>query len=270
MESKLVFLGTAGDSITSGKQNRASGGILIRYDDLQLIINPGPGTLVRAKQYGVNLRETTAILVSQNTLLDANDVNATVDAMTNGGLDQKGILICSRSTIDGNSQFYPAISRFHASCLDRIIPLNIGDKVGLETVEVIPTKTSIDAKDSLGFQIVTPRFTISYIGDTRYERRVADCHKESDIVIVNIPTKTKSEQANTTDVADAVKFMKHIQPRLAIVTRLGVKLTETQVLDLVRTIQKETRVQTMAAKDGLLINPITYSAIVRQQKLFSQ
>ncbi len=270
MDAKLLFLGTAGDSLTTGKQTRASGGIVITYDDMQILLNPGPGTLVRAKQFGVNLRETTAVLVSKNSLLDANDVNASIDAMTNGGLDSKGVLLCAKSVVDGNAKYHPSISKFHTSCVERIIPLSIGDRVALNTIEVYPTKTSEDATDSLGFQIQTPRFIISYIADSKFERRVADCHKNSDIIILNIPHLKTTDNQNNTNIDDAIKFMNHIKPRLAIITRLGIKLTETEVLTMVRNIQKETKIQTMAAKDGLIINPITYSALVRQQKLFTE
>src|SRR3989344_5577259 len=116
---RIVFLGTAGDSSVTSKQLRASGGIIIQIDDLQFHIDPGPGSLVRAKEFSINPRATSAILVTHNHLNHANDVNAIIDAMTLGGFDRKGVLIANQSTINGDKMYPPALSAFHQSCIER-------------------------------------------------------------------------------------------------------------------------------------------------------
>ncbi len=91
IRTSIIFLGTAGDPFVVSRQLRSSGGIIIQIGENQFHIDPGPGALVMAKQYGVNLRENTAILVSNNKLYHANDVNAVIDAMTYSGFDKKGV-----------------------------------------------------------------------------------------------------------------------------------------------------------------------------------
>ena len=53
--ARIIFLGTAGSTAVVSKQLRASGGIIIQVEDLQFHLDPGPGALVKAKEYGVNL-----------------------------------------------------------------------------------------------------------------------------------------------------------------------------------------------------------------------
>ena len=91
--SKIIFLGTGGDKSVIGRQIRASGGIIIQNNNLQFHLDPGPGALVKAKEFGINPRATTALLVSHNHLGHCNDVNAVIDAMTLSGLDKRGVLI---------------------------------------------------------------------------------------------------------------------------------------------------------------------------------
>ena len=88
MDNKIIFLGTAGDSNVLGKQYKASGGMILQMGDVQLHLDPGPGALVRADQYGVNLRSNTAVLISNSSLKNCNDVNIVIDAMTYSGFDK--------------------------------------------------------------------------------------------------------------------------------------------------------------------------------------
>ena len=74
--SNIIFLGTGGDSYVVGRQIRASGGIILQIGDDQFHIDPGPGSLVMAKQAGINLRANTAVVVTHNHLNHCNDINA--------------------------------------------------------------------------------------------------------------------------------------------------------------------------------------------------
>ena len=68
IKSSIIFLGTGGDSYVIGRQLRASGGIILQLDEDQYHIDPGPGSLVMAKEAGINLRANTALFVSNNSI----------------------------------------------------------------------------------------------------------------------------------------------------------------------------------------------------------
>ena len=71
--ARIIFLGTAGSSAVASKQLRSSGGIILQVEDLQFHIDPGPGSLAKAKQFGVNLHNNTAVLVSHAHMNHCND-----------------------------------------------------------------------------------------------------------------------------------------------------------------------------------------------------
>lgn len=264
--SRILFLGTAGDSLVMGKQLRACGGIYVETEDLQILINPGPGALVRARQYNVNPREIDAILVSENTLLTANDTNTIIDAMTNGGLDTKGVLICAPNVLEGTNNYHPAISPFHKKCVEKIIALKEGDKVAINSVEIKPMKCKGKSDDNVGFFIETPSFTLGFVGNTGYQKQIAEQYKKCDILILNVPHLTKKTNHDLF-IEDAIKFIEDAKPQLAVLTHVGIKMLESDLLTQVRNIQRETNVQTVAAKEGMMIDPKSYSATQRQKKL---
>ena len=57
MTAHIAFLGTGGDSTVVGKNIRSAGGIIIRFDNCQFHLDPGPGSLIKAQEAGMNLRE---------------------------------------------------------------------------------------------------------------------------------------------------------------------------------------------------------------------
>ena len=104
MEPKIIFLGTAGDSLVYGNQIRSSGGIVLQMDGMQFIIDPGPGCVSRCADYGINIRNTTAVFVTHNHINHANDINAVISAMTYNGLDKRGVLISNKTAFNGQEK----------------------------------------------------------------------------------------------------------------------------------------------------------------------
>ena len=134
MEDKIIFLGTSGDDFITSKQIRASGGIILQTEGYQFHIDPGPGALVQAKEYNVNLRENTVVLVSHAHINHCNDVNAVLAAMSHNKLDIKGVLIANDTLINGDEENKPYITEFHKKCVERIIAAKPGQRIGIEDI----------------------------------------------------------------------------------------------------------------------------------------
>ncbi len=263
MSSKILFLGTAGDSMVMGKQNRATGGIALQAGGLNFLINPGPGSLVRAKQYQLNLREVDIVIVTENTLLSANDVNAVIDGMTNGGLDTKGVLACHPSVLEGTTKAYPAVSPLHKNYVEKIITLRPQNKIALNSVEIIPVEIK---GDGYGLIVNTEGSSIGYTSNTGFSKAVAEEYAGCDVIVICVPNVSKKSDTKL-NIDDAIKFIDIAKPRLCVVTNFGTKLLETDLLSSIRLIQRETKVETIAAKEGLIIDPKSYAASEKQRRL---
>lgn len=264
---KIIFLGTAGDSSVTARQLRASGGIILQTGEMQLHLDPGPGALVRAKEFGVNPRTTTAILVSHNHLNHANDLNAVIDAMTLGGFDKKGVLIANPLVVNGNEKYTPALSTFHRSCLERIIVLRPEQKAAIEDIEIHAVAAVHSEPETIGFKIVLPRFSIGYTSDTAFTKEIANTFEQSDILILNVtfPGDTKTDDHLNRE--GVIKILEKVKPKLAIITHFGFDMLKADTLLEARHIQLATGIQTVAAHDGLSISPAAYAAQSAQARL---
>lgn len=264
---RIVFLGTAGDSSVMARQLRASGGIVLQIGEMQMHIDPGPGSLVRAREFGVNPRATGVMLVSHNHVNHAHDVNAVVHAMTLGGFDKKGVLIANTTVVQGNGRCSPTISTFAQSCIERIIVLQPGQKAAVEDVEVHAIPAFHSDSSGIGFRILAPLYTIGYSGDTAFSKEAASALEGCDILILNVTFPDALEADGHLNREGAQKVVEQVKPKLVLITHFGFEMLKADPLLEARHIQLATGVQTVAAHDGLSIVPATYAARSEQARL---
>ncbi|MBS3137766.1 MBL fold metallo-hydrolase [Candidatus Woesearchaeota archaeon] len=270
MEPKIIFLGTAGDAIVVGKQLRASGGIIIQVDNTQLHIDPGPGALTMASMYGINLRNTNAILVSDNHINHCNDINAVINAMTAGGEEPKGVLICCKSVverIEDQKELTPFLMPHYKQLLDKTIILERGNKTNVNEIDIKATYTKHSDHAAVGFRILSSKFNLGYTGDTGFSKKLIDDFNDIDMLILNVQNPASYKKDHQLNSDDAIKIILDVKPKLAVITHFGIKMLEADVLSEVRRIHLATGIQVIAAKDGMSINPVSYSVQLRQKTL---
>ncbi|MFH1506749.1 MAG: MBL fold metallo-hydrolase [archaeon] len=265
--ASIIFLGTGGDSIVVGKQMRASGGIVLQLEGNQFHLDPGPGALVRAKQFDINIRETTAVFVSHNHINHCNDVNAVLAGMTYSGLDPRGVLICAKSLLEETDDNKPYVTHYHRALVEKYIGLDADTKIGINQINILTTCTEHHDPKAIGFKFYGPKYVIGYTGDTDYCEDLIEDHKDASILIACCKTPLGVKEKGHLNVEDVIKLAKKCKPKLIIITHFGIKMIEADPMQQAREIQKATQIQTIAAKDGLVVSPTSYSASVKQRRL---
>jgi len=221
-----------------------------------------------AKQSGVNLRANTALFVSHNHINHCNDINAVIDAMTYGGFDKKGVLVANKTVINGSTHFAPFLQTFYRDCLERFIVLEEGRRVGINDVEIEAIKAKHSEPNSIGFKFITPEYTLTYTGDTMYSVESLSQYENSNVLILNVPYLKKEEGRDNLCKEEAIKIISKVKPRLAIITHFGINFVKADPLYEIREIQKETNCQVIAAKDGMIVNPVSYAVEQGQKTLY--
>ena len=114
----IKFLGTAGARIVVAKQVRSSGGVWLSIGGTNLLLDPGPGSLVRCWSSKPKLDPTTldAIILSHKHLDHSGDVNAMIEAMTDGGFKKKGTVLAPEDAINSD----PVVFKYVRDYVDKI------------------------------------------------------------------------------------------------------------------------------------------------------
>jgi ribonuclease BN (tRNA processing enzyme) len=261
MQDAIIFLGTAGDAISTGKQVRASGGIIIQLEGNQFHLDPGPGALVRMQQYDVNPREHTAVFVSYADRLNGIGANEVISAMTYDGMDQYGLLVAPEEVVG------TAVTDFYGSCVEKYINWHEDSRIAINEIEITGTPTRHKGVAGAGFVFTGPDSTISYTSDTDYLKMVAEAHDGVDVLIANCTYTGEENETGFLNEDDVIDLLDIAQPELCILTRFGMKAIKRDPLTIARRVQKQTGVETLAARDGMTVDPSTFASNVRQRKL---
>jgi len=264
--TSITFLGTGGDIFVTSKGHRNAAGIIIKHEDMQFHIDPGPNSLSALAGAGINVRETTAIICTSPKVSQANDVNALVSAMTYNGLDIKGVVVGTKTVVEGNEDTVPFLQPFFAKQVERVITVEAEKKIGIEQADIYFTEAT-DYTDTVGFILQMPDVVIGYSSDTSYSERIAKQYQKCDILILNVQNPRNKKLKHTMSTEDAIKFAKKINPSLLVITRFGKDMLDADPLIEAREIHRETHIQVLAAQEGQIIAPSSYSAQGKQKQL---
>lgn len=261
-----MFLGTAGDNLAASKQIKATGGILFEYNDIAFLINPGPGSIIRTKQFSCNPRNLSGIMLTDGSLVSSNDVNCIIDAMTYSGMDKRGLLIGPKEAIDSDNSL---LLTEYKEYLEKIIYMEPEKRVGVDELEIFGLPTN--KLDHVGYRISTPQFMIGYLGgNPEYSIDITDHLEGCDILILSLKHEASVEEIKDKQLTfnQAAKIISEIKPRLTILTDFSSSVISADPIYQARLLQKETSHQVVAAKDGLTINPKSYARMKHTSPLF--
>jgi ribonuclease BN (tRNA processing enzyme) len=259
---KLIFLGDKGSDALP--YSNGNGGFILNVKDFSFHFDPGPGTLTKAKDANLNLSHTNCVLVSHNHLGHCNDLNLLVNLMTFNGMDSRGHLISNNETICGED--FQALGKKQRTYLDKVHSIKAGDVVRIDNFRITGLKTKHKV-DGLGFKVSTEHFNLVYTGDTGYFKGIEKEYADANILIANCVKSFNSKDENNLGADDIVKLILDVKPQLVILTHFGKGLLQQHPMYIAREIYRRTKIQTVAAKDGLILDPLSYSPALKQKSL---
>jgi ribonuclease BN (tRNA processing enzyme) len=260
-EHGITILGTGGDSIVIGRNTRTAGGIVITTPRNQLHIDPGTGAIAGLAKNELHPRETTAILLSHQHVNHAGEAAALISAMTHNGIDKRGLLISN--TLENS--FVPA---YHQRLTEKSIAITPGTRIGVNDIEIRAIKAKHYDAGANSYLVQTPAYLLGYTADAAYTDEWARSFNGCNILIINCKYPAGMREGDHLDTSDAAKLIGMVKPQLAVISHFGAKMLDADPLAQARKLHQETKVQVVAAKDGLRIAPSSYD-VQQRQKIIS-
>jgi ribonuclease BN (tRNA processing enzyme) len=248
---KLTFLGTGGGRINLIKQTRATGGICISGPK-NIHIDPGPGALVRMRDKGMDPLKTDIMVVTHSHIDHIGDAGVLIEGMSHYALKTKGTLIGSEDALEGTMDGQ-CISRFHLSKVEKAIKAKPGETFEFEGGKFHFKKAFHDDFPSFGFVLEMGGKKIGYTGDTEYFGEMPGEYAGCDLLIINVMKPFSDEYTGHLTAEDASKLIGRVQPKLAILTHMGLKMLRYPAEKRASEVEAETGVRVIAAEDGMEI-----------------
>lgn len=250
--TRITFLGSGGGRFTTIYQIRATGGVYIE-DKVKIHIDPGPGALVQMHRFGVNPTKTDIIAVSHAHTDHYTDAEVLIEAITNGGTKKKGLVIGSRSVIEGYDIYEGAISKYHLGLVDKVLSMQPGNVVRYKGIKIKAIKSYHNDPTTIGFKIETSHGIISYLADTDYNDSLIKAHKNARVLILPVTRPLGAKIPYHLSTKEAAKIVEEIKPEISILTHFGLKMIEENPDFQADWIWKETGIRTIAADDGMVV-----------------
>jgi len=253
--NKIKFLGTAGARFVVTKQLRSSGGTWLTLDDTNVLIDPGPGSLVKchSSKPKLNPLDLDGIILTHRHLDHSNDINVMIEAMTNGGFKKKGVVFAPIDTLEND----PVILKYVRSYVEKIEVLK---EKGTYSIKNISFSTPIKHNhgvETYGLNIYGKNHSISIITDTKYFEKLESYYREK-ILIINSVLIEEKDHIKHLSLRDVEKIISVNKPKLTILTHFGMTFIKAKPWEVAEKLSEKLGVKVIAASDGMEIDLDNY------------
>jgi phosphoribosyl 1,2-cyclic phosphodiesterase len=233
------------------KQLRASGGLWLTLDETQVMIDPGPGALVRclSSRPRLNPADLDGIILTHRHLDHANDVNIMIEAMTNGGFKKKGTVLAPADALGRD----PVVFKYVRKQVERIEIFKEKGKYRLGNISIETPVRSKHGVETYGLNIKGKRHSISLITDTDYFPTLAS-YFPGDILIINVVLLEEKSTIEHLCLKEAEQIIAENKPRLTLLTHFGMSMVKAKPWEIAEQLTKKYGIPILAARDGMEVN----------------
>ncbi len=242
----ITFLGTAGARFMVIRQLAASGGLWLNLKGTQILLDPGPGSIVQSTKRKLNAEKLSAIILSHRHLDHSADVNVMIEAMTNGGFNRHGSLFAPADALEEE----PVVYSYLKDSLENIMVLEGEKTYTTGNVTFTTSARHIHPTETYGMVFQAARYTVGYIADTRYFDELHRSYN-SDAIIINMVLTEPRPPIDHLAIPDVERIIREIKPRIAILSHFGLHVWQSKPWLIAEELSQKTGVKVIAARDGM-------------------
>lgn len=252
MADYIKFLGTAGGRFVVATQLRYSAGTWLSLSGQNIMLDPGPGTLVRcwASRPKLDPRKLDAIIISHHHIDHCTDANVLVEAMTRGGHQQRGVLFASQEALETDSPLCRYVQNFP----ERVAPLTEGGQYDLGRLH-FSTVAHNHGVETYGFIFESEGKRLGFLVDTTYSDDLARGYQNCDLLVINVVISEKDHPATDRHLSvwHAEQIIQQAQPVQAILTHFGMRVLQNKPGEIAAEMSQRLGRDIQAARDGMKV-----------------
>ena len=250
----LKFLGTCGGRFAVVRQIRASGGFIVNMGNEYIHIDPGPGAVARAKQFGFDIEKVSMLLISHSHPDHYTDAEIVIEAMTSGTKKKRGVVVGNSYLAKANGNHRQLISPYHLDAVERYFILEPGRSIKVKGLEITATPTRHEEGEGMGFVINDGSEQFGYTADTAYFDGLGGYFKGCDVLVINVMKPDGKLLKGHMNTEQAALLIDETRPRLAIIQHFGIEMLFSHPERQAKYIESKTGTRVIAAKDGMEID----------------
>ncbi len=215
----------------------------------QILLDPGPGSLVYAIKHNCEPPKLSAIILSHKHLDHSVDINVMIEAMTDGGWKPRGSLFAPADAFDNGAVIFPYLKGYP----QKVELLEEGKQYSVGDVKFTTPVRHIHQVETYGFVFQTAGHKFSWITDTKYFDSLAG-HYKAEFVIINVLSLEKRIPVDHLSLPEAELIIKEIKPKMVVLTHFGLTMWPVKPWEIEEKVSDETGVRVIAARDGMVLD----------------
>jgi len=248
----VKFLGTAGARFVVARQLRSSAGTWIELGGTQLLLDPGPGTLLRARKSRPPLDplKLDAILLSHKHLDHSTDANIMIEAMADGGYKRRGTLLAPGDALEGDD---PVVLRYVRPFLERIETWHAGAEYEVAGLAIRPVPHTHGSVETYGLVLNSPEGRVGFVTDAKFAPELAVSYAGCRLLVLNVVMRDWKPDVDHLSLPEAAEIIRTVQPKLAVLTHFGATMLRGNPRGLAAELAETLGIPVIAAADGLTV-----------------
>ncbi|MCS7240543.1 MAG: MBL fold metallo-hydrolase [Candidatus Bipolaricaulota bacterium] len=248
----VKFLGTAGARFVVARQLRFSAGTWLELSGTQLLLDPGPGTLLRCRKVRPPLepRELSGIILSHKHLDHSTDVNIMIETMADGGLKRRGVLLAPQDALEGDD---PVVLRYVRSFLERIEAFQDGKVYEIGKAKIKPVPHNHGQVETYGVIIEAEEGRLGFVVDTRFFPELPEIYAGCRLLVINTVLREWNPDVDHLSFPEALEIVKAVRPNLAVLTHFGMTMLRDKPWELAAEASEKLGLKVVAAADGMTV-----------------
>lgn len=247
----IKFLGTAGARFVMIKQLRASGGIWVSSLGVNILIDPGPGSIVRCSSSRPKLDPGVldAIVLTHRHLDHSNDINVMIEAMTEGGFKKRGAVFCPQDAIEDD----PVILKYAQGLPQKIELLKEKKKYKIGNFKFETSMRLAHPVETYGLKFKIKDKMVALLTDTKYFKGLKDFFSNVDILIMCVVFLEPHPAIEHLSLEEAEQLIRELNPKKVILTHFGMTMLKAKPYIQAQQLTKKLGIDVSAASDGEML-----------------
>lgn len=219
---------------------------------VNLFLDPGPGALVKCWSSKPPLKPfmLDGIILTHRHLDHSGDLNALIEAMTEGGLKKRGAVFMPGDALREE----PILFRYLWPCVERLEVLEAGKSYQIKNITFMTPVRHIHPVETYGVVFYLSKGRVAWVSDTLFFPELSNYYR-CECLILNVPVLNyrDSSQIQHLCLDDALHLIKEIHPKVAVLTHFGMTMLRARPWELSARLSDETGLKVISAWDGMTI-----------------
>ncbi len=249
----VKFLGTGGGRVVVFRQLRQSGGMWLKMDGVNILIDPGPGSLIRIFENGLEPRDLNIVILSHRHLDHSSDINAVLESATESTKNPIDLLIAPKDALEGEE---PVLLKYLRKGIKEVVYLDESTDKTYQDLQIKGVIKHIHrGANTYGLQIKSDNSSFVYVPCGRFFDEMLTAYPQNpDVMIFNTTFVKPRKNVQHLSAEDVKKMVSHLKPKKAVLTHFSVEMLKANPKQIAADIHKDTGIPTIAAEDNMKLN----------------